>query len=794
MRPFSSPPVARRVRSAVAALLLVASSAAALAQAPDPARSSGSQSAEDEPLILEVFVNGTATGKVGEFTRRNGRLYARAAELRDLGLAVPGDAEVALADLPGIAARLDETALRLFIDAAVERLETHDLQARPDGSSGTPDRGGTGLLLNYDAVAMEGPGGLSGTALLEARGFSDAVSIDSRFLAGAAGVVRLESGLAYADPAHLRRYVLGDLIGGGLAWTRPVRMAGLQVSTAFEMRPDLVTFPLPTVRGTIALPSSVDLVVDGIRQMSSDVAPGPFSISRIAVPAGAGTIAVETRDALGRVTETDVHTYASPDLLAPGLTSFSLEAGAIRRSFGLASNDYGPLAASATYRHGFRGLTLESHAEARSGLLEGGVGSDFIVGDLAAASIAVAASEHRGRAGFLLRAGVERQTRAYHLSLVAETASRNYSDLASAGGDPVIRFMLQASAGAFLGRWGSFDLSYIRLRSDGATGGLLPFGGGTPPALLGSYRLSAMTASYTRPIGTRVQLSVAGFRDFGSHASAVTLTLSFALSGRRQASAAASLSNGEAAGAFDVRQNATRTGQLGWDVQASAGVAPHGFAEVQYRSPYGTFGGGLDLSRGSAVGQLSASGSVAFMDNSFFVANPVRDSFAIVDAGGQRGLEVMEDNQPAGRTNGAGKLILTDVRGFDSNRIAFAANDLPLDASFAADEMVVRPLGHSGIVANLGIKRGNALLVDLVDADAKPIAVGSQAFLNGGSDANPVGYGGQIFFTDVAEHNRLLVETPEGTRCEARFDRPQRGDGIVEIGPIACRPAADRTD
>jgi outer membrane usher protein len=40
------------------------------------------------------------------------------------------------------------------------------------------------------------------------------------------------------------------------------------------MRPDLVTFPLPIVSGTAAVPSTVDVLVNGTRVLSSQAQPG----------------------------------------------------------------------------------------------------------------------------------------------------------------------------------------------------------------------------------------------------------------------------------------------------------------------------------------------------------------------------------------------------------------------------------------------------------------------------------------------------------------------------------------
>ena len=76
---------------------------------------------------------------------------------------------------------------------------------------------------------------------------------------GLGNSIRLDSAYTFADVNSLRRYSLGDFITGGLAWTRPVHMEGAQIRSDFSMRPDLITFPLPTISGTAAVPSTVDV-------------------------------------------------------------------------------------------------------------------------------------------------------------------------------------------------------------------------------------------------------------------------------------------------------------------------------------------------------------------------------------------------------------------------------------------------------------------------------------------------------------------------------------------------------
>ena len=98
----------------------------------------------------------------------------------------------------------------------------------------------------------------------------------------------------------MMRYRAGDFINDGLSWTRPVRLGGAQVKSDFALRPDLVTMPLPLVSGTVAVPSTVDVLVNGDRVFSQQVQPGPFQIPQLPVVSGASTISMAVTNALGR--------------------------------------------------------------------------------------------------------------------------------------------------------------------------------------------------------------------------------------------------------------------------------------------------------------------------------------------------------------------------------------------------------------------------------------------------------------------------------------------------------------
>ena len=119
-----------------------------------------------------------------------------------------------------------------------------------------------------------------------------------------------------------------------------------RVSSDYSMRPDLVTFPLPTMSGSATVPSTADVLVNGTRQFSREIPPGPFEIPRLPVVTGAGTVTLMLTDALGRQVAA-TRSLCQLGTARPGLQTFTAEVGAVRNKWGSVSNDYGDLATAA---------------------------------------------------------------------------------------------------------------------------------------------------------------------------------------------------------------------------------------------------------------------------------------------------------------------------------------------------------------------------------------------------------------------------------------------------------------
>lgn len=769
----------------IAAALLSAVALAAPGAAPE-------EGARD--LLLDVTVNAVSAGKLGEFSSRNGVLYAKRRELRELGLKVDGadDGEIAVTSLPGVAVRVDERTQSVAITAPLSGLRETRLAVDAPASVGVAPAPGLGAVANYtlDALAGGRSSGVAGAADL--RLFGRFGLVTSGLLANSsspgAKVVRLDTTYSLADPERLRRLQVGDVISGGLPYSRPVRLGGVQLSTDFGLRPDLLTFPLPGVSGQAAVPSTVDVLVNGVRQLSRPVDPGPFVVPTIPVVTGAGTVSVAVRDATGQQSFQTLDFYASPALLAQNLSSVSAEIGAVRRGFGLVSDDYGGLTASVTGRYGLNsGLTVEGHGEAAGDLALLTAGASAAVGHLGVASLALGASTSAGGAGALAYMSIERTTPRYRLSASAEFASSGYSDLAALNGDPAPRLLLQANGGVSLGRNGSLGVAYTELeRGAPEATPLLSTTelAGTGALGLAARHVSLVSGSYSRELFGGVYLYATGYQDLRAGEGGLSAGVSLRFGARGSVNATAGLGSGGSQDSVEMVQTAAAPGEVGWRAYASQGADPHLMAQGEYDSDWGRFGLGVDRTAGRGTLRFSAQGAVVAMDNLVRPANTVQDSFAIVDTGGWKGVRVLDENREIGRTDAAGRLLIPDLRAYQANHVAIDPRDVPLDADVGAPALVLRPRERSGVVARFAIRRSRAVLVTLVDAAGEVLPVNSEVRMQG-AEAR-VGYDGQVYLKDVPAHVQLSVVLPDATTCRSTFDYAGARNDLPAIGPFPC--------
>lgn len=764
--------------------------------------------ADEQRLLLDVRINGYAIGLIGDFVWRDAQLFSKRSELIALGLRPPELAAdetqesqewVGLSSLQHLQWRVDWARQILLLTAQDQALLPTQLGIVPAPRHPAAVDSGTGATLNYDLNATATAAAAarrSATGWLDLRAFSPlgVVSTGALVYAGARdqalpATVRLDTTYTHSNPVTQRRLRVGDFVTGSLAWTRPVRLGGVQLTSDFSMRPDLVTFPLPQVSGSAAVPSTLDVLINGNRYMTREVGAGPFEIGQLPVVTGAGTIALTLTNALGRQVLTTLPFYASADLLAPGLQTYSIQLGAVRRHWGQLANDYGPAAASLSVRHAHSPeLTLEGHAEAMRSVHVAGLGAVVIVANQALLNLSGAVSQQsgdQGRRGARMAAGLQRIGKGLSVSVTASASSPGFRDIAATQGDTLARRQLGASAGWSLGRWGSVGLALAMLRRDSALLAAAPSGAFDAQPAANSRVLSASYAVQWRDIS----FYVTAYQDRAPGGNRGTMMgMTVPLGARTSASASLSASKGADSRQVQMQQSAADVGDWGYQVYAVEGMATHQFVQAQYKSPVALLQFGLDRLGQQSTVALQAAGSLSVLDGHWFAGNTISDSFAVVDTHGLPGVRVLHENRLAGRTDAAGRLLVTELRAFDVNYLAVDPNDIPLDSTLNVAEREVRPQDRSGVTVRFPVKVSHGALLRMTDSAGVALPVGAVATLLTTGARYPVGYGGEVYVEGLGARNELSVDIEAGLSCALVFPYQPVAGEIPTIGPLICQP------
>jgi outer membrane usher protein len=617
--------------------------------------------------------------------------------------------------------------------------------------------------------------------------------------------LRLDTTFTYSDPERLIVYRAGDVITGGLSWTRPFRVGGAQIQRSFALRPDLVTIPLAMTSGSAAVPSVADVYINNVKTYSQAVDAGPYQITNIPIVVGGGDARVILSDAAGHQIQTALPFYTSPSLLAPGLLSFSAEAGLPRNAFGTTSDAYlGKEVASASLRKGiYDWLTVESHVEAGAGTANTGAGVVVRAGGFGVASFAVAASRTGAVHGFQPFGSFETKLGPVTLSASSQATFGQYDDVAAATGRIESGNLLRR--GRRLGVielvmpvWGNSSYYFA---SSAPPKTLNKISVGAPlPLDLGSISLSyigassvvgdrsrIVTATYSRALPYSANFNATAFFDFGNHKSAgIWAGLSVPIGGPAVASIGMSRTRDGSGVVADLSQPlGAEPGSMGWRLSGIEGKPASQLAGASYRSGYGWGEVTAAHANGTTGATAQIDGSIATMGSGIFFGNRIDDAFAVVETG-HPGVPVSYENRPAGRTDNSGRLLVPGLRSYQSNKVSIDTTSLPVDADLGKTEEYVAPADRSGVRLDFSVRTNtNSAILVLRTLDGSPVPAGARGMVPGRSETFIVGYDGRAYLHGLSDENVVSVETARG-RCEASFTYTPRANEQVSI-PVTCR-------
>jgi len=703
---------------------------------------------ELEPLVLEFRLPARAAAVEALAWRRDGEIYATRQTLTDLGLDTSGlsdDGPIALSAARGVSYRFVASEQAVEIVCAGGCLAPQTIGA--EASRAAPLLEGAGAFLNVDLLAerVSGEAHVSGAfdlGLFRPGGFgglSWTMGADD-----AADIVRLDSNWTIDLSSQRQRVLIGDGVTSSTGGGAPFRFGGVQWGTDFALDPAFTPFPTPTFAGEAATPSTVDLYINGALQARMRVDAGPFALTDAPVVAGGGQARLVVTDALGRERIVGAPFYASPLLLRPGLSDFTIAAGATRRNFTRASFDYADGFVLAAYRRGLTDwMTVETRLEWSKDVALLGAGVALARPWLGEFNARAAFSEGQDE-GALIGAGWSWQGPRVSVAFNVESASDGFRRI---GQDETLpRRRAQATFGLALGELGSLSLTGARQETRA------------------SGRVETLNLAYAPPAGRFGALSFSAlYVDDGEPFTTASIGLVRPLGQFGSASAAVQADDGDLSLLARAQSSPPNEGGWGWRLGAEQGARERLDAGAMLRGR--TFEARLEAAHAAGEDGLRGQFETAlvWMDGETLASRIIRDGFVLVDAGAPH-VGVLRDRQRVGHTDQAGRFLVTGLRPYDSNRIGVEIDDLPLEALVTADEMIVRTAARSGARLSFGVQGGRAGEVRIVDAHGAPLPEGVMLIRDTDQARFPIGRNGRAYVSGVAAAATLVASGAHACR------------------------------
>jgi outer membrane usher protein len=744
---------------------------------------------QDRIVAIDVTVNGAKQG-TWTFVERQNELYASRDAFEEWRLLIATGSEPItvrgqpywpLSRVAGFAMKVNPTT------------QSADLTFSPDAFFATrlstslnlpkPDPVLPSVFVNYDvnlqtSMARDRPTQQDLGVVLEG-GVSTGAGVLTTTYAGrniahsgdsGSSWVRLETTYNIKFQNQAVALKIGDAATRQGLWGSTVYFGGFQVGSDYSLQPGFLTQPVPIFSGVSAAPSTVQLYVNDVLRKTSDVAPGPFVIDNLGGVAGAGEARLVVRDVLGRETVIVQRYFTSAQLLASGLSDWSVEAGAVRKDLGLRSASYGQGFASATWRRGLTdSWTVEGRGEATAAGSTVGLGA--IAGlpfDLLARG-ALSVSRYDGiGSGHRVTTGIERQWSAASLFFQAQLATRAYRELGSAGA--ASRFEWTANSALELGRGARLGLGFTEI---------FPFD--TPRTRTASASLqfpllgrSTIVATYSRVMG----LTSGSF--FGA---SVTIPLDNILSMQ----AAATARKGGADAYVSVSQSSSGDTDFGW--RALGGTLQskeHSELGMFYGGRYGRVYSDISASPGLTTLRTGASGSVIWAANRFFASRRLDQSFAVVEINGYDNIGVGLGYNTVTKTDSKGIALIPNLSAYQANQVRLDAQDIPLSADLESLERAIVPSWRSGVKVEFAVRAGRAALLRIQLDDGEPAPAGAILQIEGDGQEFYVARRGEAYLTGL-QPGAFVRLSWQGRSCRFPVELPAAAnDEIGRIGPLRC--------
>jgi outer membrane usher protein len=776
-----------------------------LARQPSLARSlppsaTRSAAAPLEPIIARIVVNSVQKGDATVYRSAQGAWLARPADVGNWGIKAPesarvevaGEPYVALDRLPELRVAFDESTVTLALSAAPGQLPATEIDLAWRRKPGTLYPSDSSLLFNYNLTALGDAGFASrsyqGSTEFAARSgnwllynttsYQDGAGFDHR-------TTRLLTNVQYDDRGNLRRLTAGDFFTPGFDVAGSVGMGGLSLSKLYSMDPYFVQYPTAGFTAQVALPSTVDVLVDGNLVSRQQVQPGTLDIRNVTAAAGQRNVTVIIRDPYGREQVLGRPFYFTQFGLSKGLQEYSYNLGALRQRYGVASNDYGHLAASGFHRYAFTDwLTLGLRGEGDSELYNVGPFATVTLPRAGIVGLGFSGSERGGAHGHATGATYSFASGPFSLGYAGRYFSRDFAQLVDEVNLPLsLKSDEFANAALFFPQLGTFSVGYTSARSY-TLPDMRSWNFGYTRSLLDARAILSFNYTRTeRPVTSDTWL-VSFTYYFDRVTSAIGRAGGATGSNFQSVGLQKAVPPGEGFGYLVEGGREERDGQ-------SAVV---GRGQFQLNATHAIAGvdtlGSSDRTVEPGASRAFVAGGIGYAGGTLFASRPILDSFAVVRVGEVPGVPVYANGWLQGKSNARGEVVATNLNAFYDNDISFRAQDLPLNYRYPRSQLTISPPNRSGSVVNFQLKAVQAVYGALVverGGKRVPLELSELAVSGAGrSFSSFTAQRGEFYFEDLEPGDYTLRVRGEPA-CTASIRVRHTTDPFLDLGAVPCR-------
>ena len=738
---------------------------------------------ENEILLLDITINKMETSEPVRVERnKNGNFILPKNLFEDLNI-IPKNSLVKTSDcLDGylldssykFKTLFDNEKFSLDIEAPVEAFALN-IYNKKKLFTQMPDESKPGSYLNYQVYGTKTEDSSSNSGFFELVGFGKFGSLSNGIAARDIGknssITRADTYLRKDYPGTLETLTLGDTVSNDGDWSRAVRFAGFKWATNHKLQPGYVYTPNPIIKGSAAVPSVVDIYINNQKTFSQKVTPGPFDISNLPIPTGAGNIDLVVTDILGNQQIIKENFYnAQAILYAKGEKDYTLESGFFRKDYGLENLSYSKPFTAGTYLYGVTDtLTARTRVELEKERQAIGGDISSSIGNFAATNLSLATSNSSengldNRVGF----NIESSRQSFSSRFNGKFFGKDFTQIADSGGSEKkiksikniglsMPLFAETSINAdFLSSayWNEDSINLLNLSS----GIKLPFGGSL--SVSGSRRFDTKN---DWGIGVSVNYQ---FNEYNTRHSRSTDPSGISTN---NTSISTSPPSGPGIGWSATNENFEENNRLNAVVNTNA---------AQWV---------LDLSQknNSFAQRLGVSGSLGYMQNEIFKSRTIGDSsFAIAKVGDFEGIDVYGDNQLRAKTNKDGIAIIP-IFPYSRSKIEIKEEDIPLELSSSITTFEVTSYARSGVFVEFPIKFSKNALVLLELLDGSPVPAGANISITNNPDKFMVAKNGEAYLTNLTEKTQIIISWLEN-KCELNLVINLKNRDEETLGPYKC--------